>query len=233
MLLFENEKDSVLVTILQNLFTYSNITFPNSDEKDGEYEKLKVKFLEDRKLILDRQFFVKEIEISKSKLDIAKFEESLYDHNILEIARSEKKYFRSFDRQFFVKEIELAKLKLSVAENYQNIFKKLVLKDGCYGCENNRDLFKDHDLEFLRNDLKNLLIESASFHIHSNELEQIKLNNLENDLKEIDNAQKRLDRLNEINDQRIKIFEYQNQLKEKEYWEQKKTSLEVLEVSTY
>ncbi|WNE41442.1 MAG: 3',5'-cyclic adenosine monophosphate phosphodiesterase CpdA [Mycoplasmataceae bacterium] len=234
LLQFDKDKDSVLVTILQKLLFYSNIEIPNFDEKKGEYEELKYSFLKDEKLILNKKNLTQELEISKFKLEIAKLEENSHDSDLLEIAKLDnKQIFISFDEIFFRKEIERSKINLIFAENSQNICKQLILKDNCYGCDNTRNLFKEKDLEFLKNELKNILIESASLAIYKSKLEQIKINNLENELNEIENAQKRVNRFNQISEQRFNIVEYEKNLKEKKYWEEKKESFDTLEISTY
>lgn len=234
LLQFDDDKDSALVKILQKLLFYSNIEIPNYDEKEGEYEELGISILEDEKLVLNKKDLIKELEISKLKLKVANSEENSHDSSLLEIARFEnRQFFRSFDENFFRKEIEKSKINLIFAENSQNICKQLLLKDNCYGCDNTRNLFKEKDLDFLKNELKGFLIESASLSIYKSEFEQIKINNLENELKKVEDAQRRINRFNQISEQRLSIVEYERKIEEKKYWEEKKESLDILEISTY
>ena len=58
-------------------------------------------------------------------------------------------------------------------------------------------------------------------------------NELENDLHQIETAQKRVERLAKIKEQREKFADYENKLRKKNYWQQKKTALETLEKAAY
>lgn len=130
-------------------------------------------------------------------------------------------------------EITDTKVKLLAAENAQQILRQLKLKEGCSGCEYTKSLFVEDKVKTIQKYLEDILLESAALAVYNTQLAKKEVNKLKSDLCQIEIAQKRIERLAEIQNQRAEFADYEARIKKKNYWQQKMEALETLEKAAY
>jgi hypothetical protein len=114
-------------------------------------------------------------------------------------------------------EITDTKVKLLAAENAQQMLRQLKLKEGCSGCEHTKSLFAEDKTETIQKYLESILLESVALTVYNTHLAEKEVIKLESDLHQIEIAQKRVERLIEIQNQREKITDYETRIKEKNH----------------
>lgn len=123
----------------------------------------------------------------------------------------------SLDAFSLQQEITDTKVKLLAAENAQQIRQQLKLQKGCPGCEYTKSLFTENKVEFFQNHLEEIFFKAAALAVHNTHSAEKELKKTELDLQQVANAQKRIERLAEIQNQREAQSFYKKKIEEKQY----------------
>lgn len=206
------------------------------DEKKGEYEDLLASVKKDQELITNKHSLEVNLQTAKLKLQNAQLVEKSQRKDLLKKVKKDPRATENLqflDTFALQQKITDAEVKLLVAENAQQIRRQLKLQEDCLACEYNKNLFTENKVKAFQKHLEDMLFKSVALAVRNTHLAEKEVKKIKLELHQAESAQKRIERLAEIRNQREKLANYKKRAEKKSYWEQKMAAVETLEKVAY